>query len=99
MTASLYQSAVSGSAGCPASTVTSCLSSRNTEDVRRKLLRVEHHKVAAALPRVAACRHQVLHVVRVAGGAVEVDVAGLRVADVEVHADQDQVVALLLGVA
>src|SRR6478736_2137513 len=102
MTASLYQSAVSGSSGCPAGRTTppatSCLSSRNTEHVCRQLLRVEHHEVAAAVPRIAARRDQVLDLVGVSRRAVEVDMAGLRVAHVEVHAHQDQVVALLLRV-
>src|SRR4029453_7365144 len=99
MTASLYQSAASGSAGCASPMATTWLLSRNTEDVRRELLRVEHHVVAPAVPGVAARGHEVLDLVDVARRAVEIDPARLRVARVEVHADEDQVVALLLGVA
>src|SRR3954466_5608768 len=103
MTASLYQSALSGSAGAlsgiAAGTVRTLLGSRNTEHVRRKGLGVELDEIAPAAPRVVSGRYQVFQPVRTSGGAVEIDVAGLLHARVEVHRDQDQVVALLLRIA
>src|SRR5439155_24787657 len=99
MTASLYQSALSGSGGAASGTATSWLFSRNTEDVRRQRVGIQLHEVAPAAPGVMARRDEILERIARARRAVEVDPAALRVARIEVHRDQDQVVARLLRVA
>src|SRR5689334_23857561 len=99
MTASLYQSALSGSGGAASATASDGLLSRNTEDMRRQRVRVELHEVVAAAPGVMAARDEIVEHVARTRRAVEIDVACLRVPWVEVHADEDQVVALLLRVA
>src|SRR5919201_4446415 len=99
MTASLYQSAVSGSAGAASATATSWLFSRNTEDVRRQRVRVQLHEVAPAAPGVMARGDEVVQLVARARRAIEIDEAGLGVDWVEVHGHQDEVIAFLLGVA
>src|SRR3954465_2670731 len=99
MTASLYQSAVSGSAGCASATATSWLFSRNTEDVRRECVRIELHEVAPPLPGVVAGGGKIVQCVSGAGRAVEIQPAGLRVVRIEVDRDQDEIVARLLRVA
>src|SRR3954470_21674438 len=99
MTASLYQSAVSGSAGCASATATTWLFSRNTEDVRRERVRVELHEVAPPLPGVVAGGDQIVQFVSVARRAVEIQPAGLQVVRIEVDRDQDEIVARLLRVA
>src|SRR5690242_4344601 len=100
MTASLYQSArsVEDSSLSAAATCWSSLSSDNTEDMRRKGLRIELHEVAPARPGVAAAAQQVLQVVGLALAPREVDPARLQVARVEVDGDEDQVFAFLLRV-
>src|SRR5438105_445326 len=70
MTASLYQSAVSGSAGCASATATSWLFSRNTEDVRRQRVGVELHEVAPLFPGVVAGGDEIVQLVSVAGRVV-----------------------------
>src|SRR5712691_1426712 len=99
MTASLYQSALSGSAGAASGTATTWLFSRNTEDVRRQRVRIQLHEIAPAAPGVMAGRDEILERVAVARGAIEVDPAALRVFRIEVHRHQDEVVPLLLRVA
>src|ERR1043166_8045866 len=99
MTASLYQSAVSGSAGCDSATATTWLFSRNTEDVRRQGVRIELHEIAPPLPGVVPGGDEIVQLVSVAGRAVEIYPACLHVVRVEVHRDEDQVVAGLLGIA
>src|SRR5260221_12942402 len=99
MTASLYQSALSGSAGADSGTATTWLFSRNTEDVRRQRVRIELDEIAPATPGVVARGDQILERVAVARRAIEVEPAALRVPRIEVHRDQDQVVARLLRVA
>src|SRR3954465_488080 len=99
MTAYLYPSALSGSAGAASGTATTSLLSRNTEDVRRKRVGIQLHEVAAAIPRVVARGNEILKRIACGGGAVEVDPAALRGVQIEVHADEDQVLALLLRVA
>src|SRR5882762_4721396 len=98
MTASLYQSAVSGSGGCAAATATSWLFSRNTEDVRRQRVRVELHEIAPPAPGVVAGGDEIMQLVSVAGRAVEIHPAGLQVARIEIHGDQDDVIARLLRI-
>src|SRR5947209_9487299 len=99
MTASLYQSAVSGSAGCDSATATTWLFSRNTEDVRRQRVRVELHEIAPPVPAVVPGGDEIVQLVSVARRAVEIDPAGLRVVRIEVHRDEDQIVPGLLRVA
>src|SRR5438046_7910398 len=99
MTASLYQSAASGSGGAASATATSWLFSRNTEDVRRQDVGIELHEIAPAAPGVVAGRDQILQSVAFARRAVEIEPAALRVARIEIYRDQDQVVALLFRVA
>src|SRR4051812_7278053 len=99
MTASLYQSAVSGSAGCASATATSWLFSRNTEDVRREGMRVELHEIAPSLPSVVAGGDEIVQLVSVAGRALEIYPARLRISRVEIHHHQDEIVACLLGIA
>src|SRR5436190_31265 len=99
MTASLYQSALSGSAGAASGTATTWLLSRNTEDVRRQRVRVELHEVAPAAPGVMAPRDEIVEHVAAARRAIEIDGARLHGPRVEVHADENQVFALLLRVA
>src|SRR5216110_1146940 len=99
MTASLYQSALSGNGGAASATATTWLFSRNTEDMRRQRVRVELHEVAPAAPGVMAPRDEIVEHVAAARRAIEIDVARLHGPRVEVHADEDQVVAFLLRVA
>src|SRR6185436_8263760 len=99
MTASLYQSALSGSAGAASGTAMSWLFSRNTEDVRRQGVGIELHEVAPAAPGVTARRDQILHLVAAGGRAVEIEPARLLVMRIQVDAHQDKVVALFLRVA
>src|SRR2546429_4735446 len=99
MTASLYQSAVSGSAGCAAATATSWLFSRNTEEVRRQRVGVELHEVAPPFPAVVAGGDGIVQLVSVAGRAVEIYPPRLRISRVEIQRHQDEVVPRLLGVA
>src|SRR5919109_2753818 len=98
MTASLYQSAVSGSAGCAAATATSWLFSRNTEDVRRKRVRVQLHEIAPPFPSVVARGDEIVPLVSVAGRAIEIHPAGLRISRGEIHRHEDEIVPRLLGV-
>src|ERR1043166_5992092 len=99
MTASLYQSAVSGSAGCAAATATTWLFSRNTEDVRGQRVRVQLHEVAPAAPGVMTGGDEVVQIVGAGGRALEVDPACLCIFRIEIHRDQDQVIAPLFRVA
>src|SRR5258706_9427531 len=99
MTASLYQSALSGSAGADSGTATTWLFSRNTEDVRRQCVRIELDEIAPAAPGVMARGDQILERVAVARRAIEVEPSRLLMMRVEVDCDQDQVVAYLLRVA
>src|SRR3954469_3364478 len=99
MTASLYQSALSGSAGAVSGTATSGLFSRNTENVRRQGVRIQLHEVAPAAPGVMTRGDEILERVTRAGGAIEIEPAALRVVWIEIDGDEDQVVALLLRVA
>src|SRR5437868_5012855 len=99
MTASLYQSALSGSAGAASGTATSGLFSRNTEDVRRQRMRIQLHEIAPAAPGVMTRRDEVLERVTRAGCPIEIEPAALRVVWIEIDGDEDQVVALLLRVA
>src|ERR671933_725373 len=98
MTASLYQRAVSGSAGCVCATATSWLFSRNTEDVRRKRVRVQLHVIAPAAPSVVAGGDEIVQLVACRRCAVEIYPSGLHVSRIEIHDDQDQVVVRLLGI-
>src|SRR3954464_15529943 len=99
MTASLYQSALSGSAGAVSGTATSGLFSRNTENVRRQGVRIQLHEVAPAAPGVMTRGDEVLESVTCAGGAIEIEPAALRVVWIEIDGDEDQVVAFFLRVA
>src|SRR5919197_118833 len=99
MTASLYQSAVSGSAGCASATATSWLFSRNTEDVRRERMRIQLHKIAPPAPGVVAGGDEIVQLVSVAWRAVEIHPARLHITRVQVHHDEDEIVPGLLGVA
>src|SRR5438132_7073750 len=99
MTASLYQSAASGSGGAASATATSWLFSRNTEDVRRQGVGIQLHEIAPAAPGVVAGGDEVLERVARARRAVEIDVARLAIERIEVHRDQDEVAALLLRIA
>src|SRR5262245_45975168 len=100
MTASLYQRrrSVDDSSLSACATARASLSSVNTEDVRRQGLRVELHVVAAAVPGVAAAAEQILEVVAAPLSQGEIDPAGLDVARIEVHSDEDQVSPFLLRV-
>src|SRR5438067_9847354 len=99
MPASLYQSAVSGSAGCAAATATTWLFSRNTEDVRGQRVRVQLHEIMPPAPGVMAGGDEVVQLIGVRGRAIEVDPARLRISRIEIHRDQNQVIARLLRVA
>src|SRR5437763_5254983 len=99
MTASLYQSAVSGSAGCACATATSWLFSRNTEHVRRQGMGVELHEVAPPAPGVVAGGDQIVQGIACRRSALEIYPARLRVSRVEIHHHHDQVVAVFLGIA
>src|SRR5439155_26076307 len=99
MTASLYQSAASGSGGAASATATSWLFSRNTEDVRRQDVGIELHEIAPAAPGVVAGRDQILQSVAFARRAVEIEPAALRALRIQVHRHQDEIVARLLRVA
>src|SRR6266850_2748341 len=99
MTASLYQSALSGSAGAASGTAMTWLLSRNTEDVRRQGVGIQLHEVAPAAPGVVARGDEILERIGRGGRAVEIDPARLLVMRIEVHGDQDEVVALLLRIA
>src|SRR4051812_22970803 len=103
MTASLYQSALSGKAGAPsgmtAGAAATWVFSRNTEDVRRELLRVELHEVAPPVPCISPGGEEIVEVVGIGRRAVEIDMARLGELRIEVHAREDQVVALLLRIA
>src|SRR5262245_5994577 len=100
MTASLYQRRRSVDDWSLSASATSriSLSADNTEDMRRKGLRVEAEVVAASVPRVAAAAEQVLDLVAAPIAGREVDPAGLHFGRVEVHRDEDQVLAFLLRV-
>src|SRR5678816_339903 len=97
MTASLYQSAASGSAGAASGSVRAFLGSRNTEHVRGQGLRVELDEIAPAAPAIAARRHQVLQRIERGRRAIEVDPARLLHARVEVHRHQDEIRFFLLA--
>src|SRR5438874_2653101 len=99
MTASLYQSAVSGSAGCACATATSWLFSRNTEDMRRQGMGVELHEVALPGPSVVAGGDEIVQVVACRRSALEIYPARLRMSRIEIDDDHDQVVTVFLGVA
>src|SRR5438067_6469152 len=99
MTASLYQSAVSGSSDFASGIAVSWLFSRNTEDVRRQRVRIQLHEIAPAAPGVVARGDEIVQLVARAGRAVEIDVARLRVVRIQVDRDQDQVALFLLRVA
>src|SRR5690349_23548479 len=99
MTASLYQRARSVDDGSlsAAATCASSLSSDNTEDMRRQGLRVELHEVAPPVPGIAAAAEKILHPVGLALAPCEIDPARLRVAGIEVHGDEDEIVFLFLA--
>src|SRR3954463_10612784 len=99
MTASLYQSALSGRAGAASGTATTWLFSRNTEDVRRQGMRIQLHEIAAATPGVVARRDEILERVRIARRAIEIDPSGLLMMRIEVDRHEDQVVARRFRVA
>src|SRR4051812_4289092 len=99
MTASLYQSALSGSAGAVSGRVSAFLGSRNTEYMRRQGLRVELDEIAPAAPLVVAGGDQIFQRIGTGRRAIEIDVPGLLVARVEIHGDENQVLALLLRIA
>src|SRR5260221_14571898 len=99
MTASLYQSALSGSSDFASGTAVSWLLSRNTEDVRRQGIGIQLHEVAPAAPGVMVGGHQVVQLVARAGRAIEIEPAALRVSGLQVDRHQNEIVALLLRVA
>src|ERR1700682_6818040 len=96
MTASLYQRArsserCSSEAVCSTSLIS--LSPDNTEDMRRQGLRIELHEIAPAGPGVDAAAQQVAHFVGQVLSPADIQPAGLHVARIEVHHQQDQIVA------
>src|SRR2546422_394325 len=100
MTASLYQSAVSGSAGAASGTATTTwLFSRNTEDVRRQRVGIQLQEIAPPAPGVMIGGDEIVQLVARARRAVEIEPAALRVLRIQVDRHQDQVVALLFRVA
>src|SRR5258706_6886099 len=99
MTASLYQSALSGSSDFASGTAVSWLLSRNTEDVRRQGIGIQLHEVAPAAPGVTVGGDQVVQLVARAGRAIEIEPAALRVFGIQVDGHQNEIVALLLRVA
>src|SRR5678815_5201163 len=98
MTASLYQRARSVDDCSLSASATSRISlcSDNTEHVRWKGLRVEAEEIAAAVPGVAPAAEQVLDFVGAALAGREIHPAGLRETRIEVHGDENQVLAFLL---
>src|SRR2546421_3450538 len=99
MTASLYQSAVSGSSDFASGIAASWLFSRNTEDVRRQRMGIQLHEIAPAAPGVMARGDEIVQLVARAGGAIEIDEPRLRVVRIEVDRDQDEVAFFLLRIA
>src|ERR1051326_7090769 len=99
MTASLYQSAVSGSAGCAAATATTWLFSRNTEDVRGQRVRVQLHEVAPAAPGVMTGGDEVVQIVGAGGGGLAGAPRRLCIFRIEIPRGQDQVIPRLFRVA
>src|SRR5258706_11650438 len=99
MTASLYQSALSGSSDFASGTAVSWLLSRNTEDVRRQGIGIQLHEVAPAAPGVTVGGDEVVQLVARAGRAIEIEPAALRVFGIQVDGHQNEIVARLLRVA
>src|SRR5258708_37897737 len=99
MTASLYQSALSGSSDFAPGTAVSWLLSRNTEDVRRQGIGIQLHEVAPAAPGVMVRGDQVVQLVARAGRAIDIEPAALRVFGIQVDGHQNEVAARLLRVA